>query len=234
MKKNNFSALVKQEMVSRFQDVVTNEINEHRDAYVALGKAIEGINSRISELKIELDNLSKKSWTDCQNVIDAFLLEKTKLQEDFENQRKFIRTNTSDIQQHIRDVNESVCQFVKRSKFDDDLSNVKKECDSIKITISDQSNTHAILLDETSKTIVRYTQEEIQKNLEVNEKLGKKIDEFARKMDEYMVANEGFIRDMKVLKKTNFIIEKNIENLYTLMNKTSKGGTPCHKQESLI
>jgi len=94
MKKNNFASLVKQEMVSRFESVVSNEIKEYRDAYSAISGAIESINSRVSDLKVELSNLSTKSWRDCQDVLDAFLMEKKKLQDDFEAQRKFIRNNS--------------------------------------------------------------------------------------------------------------------------------------------
>jgi len=198
----------KKDLVKQFELVVRQEIIEHN-------KTISATNLRFNELGCEDIRLSH----DQEGLFYTF----KKMKEDFlklvSDNERFNKRNFKEIQI----IDESI-ETVHRNQ-----QNLKGFFDCL----SDQFDKMKKAIDELSK-LHEYERQRLKYgfikdiNKAKNEILSKPSEaiplrkEFMEELSMHKIDNEGLLKEIKVLKKTAFINEKKIENLYTLIERLNK------------
>jgi hypothetical protein len=62
-------------------------------------------------------------------------------------------------------------------------------------------------------------------------KLSQMTDKAESNLYVYRLDKEGVLKQIRIYEKSMFIIEKKIENIYTLIERLNKRGELCHKPE---
>lgn len=225
MRGSNFRDLIKDEMVNRFQDVITNEINEYREAKKETAIRISSLEIRLESICESLSSLKEQASEMYNNISDLFLKEKEKLQESFDEQRRFIRSNSDAIKSHIKESIEQSQSLISKEKFCVFAERIENEIKSIKLKNFDaksetESNLHAIK--EHIKLFVYQESDRCFKNTDFFLKV---VEDYKNQIASLKVSNDGFVTELESCKKRIFVQQKNIENLYTQIEKLKVGKT---------
>lgn len=222
MRGNNFTSLIKDELVSRFESVVKNEISQYQKEKKHTDNEISTLRSEVASLKEELNKSMNRMEGVCYFISKRADEEKTQLEKDFDEQRRYLRKNSQEIKEHIKSSEETLSQFIDRAKFYEFVSHVNMSISKINIDRDkDKNTTLEALHDIEFKVKNAYHSDMIHHAIHID-RLIKSVSDFKDKMEEHRVNNEGFVRDLLIYKKTISIIEKKIENLYTLIERTKK------------
>jgi len=211
------------DLVKQFELVVKQEIINHN-------KAVSASNQLINSLKNELNSLSnsfKEKYRDDWNRELSFdkkieLIEKdivllrkeiadlslisAKTSQDFDETKQSIKKELND---HISEEK----SFEERLQYlDDRIHDLKKKISNLENFIRQES---AELIRRFTKSLSN-TKEEI---LSRPDGIALVKQELTKKLEEGKVEKDGLIRELDVLKKQNFIQDKQIENLYTLIER---------------
>ncbi len=222
MRGNNFTSLIKDELVSRFESVVKNEISQYQKEKKYTDIEISNLRAEVGFLKEELRNSMNKMEAVCAFVSKSASEEKERLEKDFDEQRRCLRKNSQDIKEYIKSSEERLSQFIDRAKFYEFVSHVNMSISKINIDRDkDKSATFEALHDIEFKVKNAYHSDMVHHAIHID-RLMKSVSDFKSKMEEYHVNNEGFVRELLIYKKTISIIEKKIENLYSLVERAKK------------
>lgn len=222
MQKINFSTLIKEELVKRFESVVTNEINMYRNAQLDLLNKFSSLENELSLLRKELSflkDINDKSYND---VVTKFITEKNNLKEEFDEQRRFIRENISTVDRLVNSVTKKVSNFVDNIKFDEFMDETNYAISQTNVEINDCNEKIYSFISETEKELRKDLFSNLDNQQFVVNKLTKAIDEFRLNLNECFTSNEAFIKELQAHKRTVFVQEKKIENLYTLIERLEK------------
>lgn len=221
--RGNFAHLIKEEFVSRFQDVVKNEINESKNFQTQTGLKFCSLDKDIKALHEKIDLLNAEHAKKIDAILANSLEERKKLHEDFEEQRRFIRTNVNEVRDHIKDVTECISRWVHISDLESLVSRIDSELDLIKVNMNDDKNHITSLIQETKLEVKKSYCEEIVNYAGRIDDLAESFDKLIKKIEGSQVTADGFMREMTIYKKTIFIIEKKIENIYSLIERLEEG-----------
>ena len=216
----------KKDLVKQFELVVRQEIIEHNKTISATNLRFNELRTNVLELREELSKeINKLGCEDIRLSHDQEGLFYTfkKMKEDFlklvSDNERFNKRNFKEIQI----IDESI-ETVHRNQ-----QNLKGFFDCL----SDQFDKMKKAIDELSK-LHEYERQRLKYgfikdiNKAKNEILSKPSEaiplrkEFMEELSMHKIDNEGLLKEIKVLKKTAFIIEKKIENLYTLIERLNK------------
>ena len=221
-KNNNFASLIKDELVSRFESVVINEISQYQKEKKHTNDEISSLRAEVASLKENLRDSMSRMEAVCAFVSKTASEEKAKLEKDFDEQRRCLRKSSQDIKEYIKSSEEMLSQYIDRAKFYEFVSHVNMSISKINIDRDkDKSTTFESLHDIEFKVKNAYHADMVHNAIHLD-KILKSLSDFRDKMDEYHVNNDGFIRELLVYKKTVSIIEKKIENLYSLIERSKK------------
>lgn len=222
MAKKNFAVLIKEELESRFESVLVNEINQYKKEKKFTDDKIDALQSDINSLRQELKASICNMGQAYSHVLKVVLDEKNQLESDFDFQRRHIRTSSDKIKEHIKDSEETLSQFIDRETFYEFVSHVNMSISKINTDRDkDKNTTFEALHDIEFKVKNAYHTDMVHHAIHIDNMM-KTISDFNDKIEEYRVNNDGFVRDLLVYKKTISIIEKKIENLYTLVERAKK------------
>lgn len=220
--KNNFSALIKDELVKRFESVVREEIKSHN-------LAVERSNRQISELKtlfdlflVEHEKLKNQNAECYSFTQDTFKVEKKDLENAFEEQRRFIKQNNVKVENYLKDLKSRASNFISNTDFEEFKKKTEDFIQSIKKSISDEREMLLEKIYEAYTNNRSYLHESVKKSDEKLDRFQKSLDMFRSELDRYRIDEQGVLRELQTYKKSVFIIEKNIENLYTQIERTRK------------
>ena len=71
----------------------------------------------------------------------------------------------------------------------------------------------------------------INNKFETETKFASLIEQIEENFHVTKLDKEGVLKEVRIYEKTIFIIEKKIENIYTLIERINKRGEACHKPE---
>lgn len=114
----------------------------------------------------------------------------------------------------------------------DDVQELKKGVSS---QVNDATTSHLTCLQELQreiKTLINFLKDDFLKfKTETENKFVDLIENIEKKLYVSKMDRDGVLKEVRIYEKTIFIIEKKIENIYTLIERINKRGELCHKPE---
>ena len=224
--KKNFSSLIREEMVSRFDQVVKDEIRRSDLAIIEYKKALDNLKDQISYISSE-GSCFKQDLFNIRDFVTST-----------------IKSEVKELEKHCNSQIISMHRFVDRigkslESFKQEISKkVSKEEleDKFEILYEKISNTEKLVA-KLGKSIREEMYLSFEKLLEITDKIEESLSIYIeksdgyfisinRKIDENKIDATGVLRELQVYKKSMFIIEKKIENIYKKIENLE--GT-CHK-----
>lgn len=218
--------LKKKDLAKQFELIVQQEIIEHN-------KAISASNLAVKDLKTKIETISKEK----DLIINALKNNLFKIETEMFNLAKdfnFLKQGFSKLCSDQKSLNESNSKKIRSIETSQEdvlikVFNINKICIFLKETVSnlerDLSNFKRIMFTEIERIKTIFKQDlQSQKEEIINMPSGIEDakDEFLKELEMHKVDKEGLFREIKVLKKTAFVNEKKIEQLYTEIKRMSK------------
>ncbi len=123
-----------------------------------------------------------------------------------------------------------ICQEAYASKID--MAIVKKE---LAIHINENTTKHLKTFQdfqrETKMLFLSLECDFLKFKSDFEKKIGDLIDKIEKRFSQLIIDKDSILKEIREWEKTIFIIEKKIENIYTLIDRLTKRGEVCHKQE---
>lgn len=214
--------MIKEELVKRFDSVVRDEIKRHDLSVERSDKDISLLKELFVGFKKDHEKLRIEHASSFKETQDLFNEECRNQKNSFDSQKRSIRENCKRVEEFIEDFKNKTDEFMTSEAFDEYGVYVEESFLTLKKNIGDSSNIQDKNLLKFKNTIVDVLEQSdgiFDENLEnVNEK----IEYLKGKFEEYRVDSVGVLRELQVYKKTVFIMQKKIENLYTLIERLNK------------
>ena len=218
----------KKDLVKQFELVVQQEIIEHNKAISSSNLAVNKLNEKLNEIKDEfhknilnLRNDQSRVFRDLEKNSDAFIRLKDAFQSLRNDQFILNERNYKEIEvidQSVETVHKNFKNLVKQFELLQDLTNtyMDKVIELKKIHEDGVYNVRYKLskdINNLRKDIVSLPSEKTMIKLK---------EELLEILSMNKIDNEGLLKEIKVLKKTAFINEKKIEDLYMRIEKINK------------
>jgi len=209
-------ALLKKEMVEH-QAIISSHHKEMQTLRDSLTVAMQRFDSLFNRSEQELKDLSKDAATHIDLIKKKLISNELTISEQ--------RQTIISLSQQLQDFD---LTHVKKS----DLESLKKESrEQIKQSTESHLNSFQDLQRE-----IRFLFQSLKDDFEkLKVDLEKKffgINEISEtKFSQLKMDKEGLSEKFRIYDKTIFIIEKKIENIYTLIERINKRGEVCHKQD---
>lgn len=218
--------LRKKDIVKQFELVVKQEIIEHNKAVEASNLSLNYLTTKLAEYKKIIDSrmLKTENRLDsiqrevdvCHSSFSSMYADFKKLKSDQFNLNTRNYNEIEIIDQSVETVHRNQQKSEKLiDSLEEDIIIINKAIDALaKVGDSrDQRLTNRIIKS------IKIMKEEILYSPSEAEAVKKELIE---KLSMNKIDNEGLIREITILKKDCFIKEKQIENLYTLIERISK------------
>lgn len=215
--------LKKKDLVKEFELVVKQEIKNYQDSMLATNTAINNINGRIESIK----KLIEKSGNDLKHMIS---LEKNLCFNADKFRAESIQKINVLIDKMIKENKakfDEICFCVQKvQSFSDRLDDALKKIDFLLLEndsktkdLKDLESFFVNSINQCNRLIrkqVEDCKEVILNKPSGIDSLEERVNE---KIDDFLVNASGVIREIRVQKKDMYIVEKNIENIYTLIER---------------
>ena len=222
------NSVLRGEMVKKFESVIKQEMSDHEKVISSYHKEIQSLRDTV---RYTLDQ--------CKSL---FRHTEKELQEKTEDLQKLIEVMSNKIKSNdllIADQRNSIVSLFQSLNEFSYLSAKKSEFEQFKIQIYQyineklsendrKSENHNKFIENSLNFLneeLREIKKEMHQNLnDLDERINQKFS--ISKMDK-----DGVLKEIRVYEKNTFVIEKKIENLYTLIERINQRGASCHKQE---
>lgn len=220
--RRNLTALIKEELVKRFESVVRDEIQEHKAAVQKSDKDLSEIKALFNEFKKEHDALKQQNLDLYQETQKTFLEEVKRIEKSFEIQNSFIVECREEVSEKLKELKECSDQYIKKDVFLNNLEYMHKCIGEFEKKLHEQNiDLESRLFKKFDETKLEYE----EYNRYIKSRIDSCLDQIKSTKEElstYKIDSAGVLRDLQVYKKTMFILEKKIENIYTLINRLEK------------
>ena len=222
--RNNFKALIKDELVTRFENVIVDEINiynsnikktesEINELRHLLDKVFYHLDISKSEQKIKDGKIRERLDRASGNVEDSCFKQNKKIYEAINEinqvkERVIFGLNLLSTKQEIKEHHEKITQELRK----------------VKQLVVDKDNDYTrklqALFEEKNKIMHEFfftCSHEIQE-------LKQEIEDLKKQIALLNLENAGFKKDILFMKNEKFVMSKKIEHIYGLLGRTSEGG----------
>jgi DNA repair ATPase RecN len=213
----------------RFEALVKQEMVEHQHIISSHHKEMQELRDRLSLAMERFESLSKKNDDDLKQAKIDTACTIALLQYR-------VGVNESLIEDHkktIEDLHKQLLAFQEQYSSKSDTSNIKKSVDE---QIKEITSAHISEFQEYQrevKSLFNSLKYELTNSLAaLEQKLAKLSDTVENNFYVFRLDKEGVLKEIRIYEKTIFIIEKKLENIYTLIERINKRerGESCHKQ----
>ena len=220
----NFKTLIRDELVTRFENVIVDEINYYKSNIKKTEYEIEKTRELVEKYSYYLDIIK----TD-QNLKSGKLEQKIqeineRLEVEFLGQNKKIYESIHEINLVKLSVTDGLDCLSTKHEIVDFKEEILAEIGKLKQFAIDNDK---ICTDKLSR-LFEEQQKMIHEFLFVYnhelEELKKEIETLKTQISLFFVETAGVKKEMNIVKKEAFIREKKIEQIYTLIDRTKKGG----------
>jgi hypothetical protein len=219
MKKPNFSQLIKEELVKRFENVVKNEHNAFQNIQSEIFNRLSLLENKTSLFESELSNVINENYISYKDALNTLDQERNRLSNEFEEQRKFIRINSNEIKQHIKESKQRIDESASNDKLDRVHRNLQNQINDAKVDFDDEIKMVVSLITESIIGAAADFESKIKEKECQLKVIESNLTEFRKKLDEYLLNNEGYLKEIKALNRTVFVQSKEIEHIYTLLER---------------
>lgn len=227
--RNNLNKLIKQLLVDQFENVVKEEIRQHNLAIAKNDNSLKELQETFREFYEEHKNLKSTNEALYYKTQKHFDDSNHAISESYKEQRAFIKKNDKKLHKTIDEFEQNYTNLVShdllfafKNEIYEAFSTIYKELEGKKedlkkdIYLSYIKN-RSYINDHRLKTDERFH--------EANEN----IQSLLKELEIYKVDSKGVLREIEVAKREMFIMEKKIENIYTLIERLNKRIDACHK-----
>jgi hypothetical protein len=228
---NTISSAIREEVVKRFEDVVTNEIRSHNLAILKYQSDLKEVNisfqniiEKQEHLKYETEKIYLKSQED-------FLSEIKRIESDFSTQKKYIYDSRVILEEELQNFDKRLSDSIDVKEFEE------FKCDiNIRFSLFEKKlEAETKKVNEHIESVILYISKAVEHLKNINEKHENKLDNdldvLSKTVDTYKVDAQGVKREMNVLNKGLFIAEKKLEHIYGLLKRNKEGGELCRKPD---
>lgn len=211
--------LNRHDMVKQFELVVKQEIKNHQETVLATSLAINALNKRLDDLEVIVTGLQAKTTSELAFIRSVF----RDMDKDFLSFQSKVKQDANDSrdqknldEERIREMEKEASDCSKRSE------EINGKIAVLLILDKDKNSDIKRLGSEISSEIdrlklkffeeLRKTKQEI---LDLPSEAQRVKEELKAEIAIDKVDFSGVIRELEVYKKSVFVIEKNIENIYT-------------------
>jgi hypothetical protein len=220
--RNNLNQLINKQLVDQFQNVVKAEIRKHNTAIEKTDHAIEELKKTFSEFYEENKNTKSTTESLYRDILKNFKDCTDEISDSFNDQRIFIKENDKKLNRIIEEFEQTIKSLVNFQCFEDyridtlhDFSSLQKEFEEskelIRVEIWDSYKKNRSYIHSTSK-----------ESNERSDEIKGLLVSLKKDLEEYKTDAVGILRENEVVKKSMFIMEKKIENIYTLIARLTK------------
>jgi len=218
--------LNRMDLVKQFELVVKQEIKNHQDSILQTNLAINALNTRLDELQNNLNRVSSTHVSHMALHNSSFLeieknfrvLESKIYAENAESKgyHEEHQEKLKKVEEHARDFFENV-EWLKATIHSLLSANNERDgrIDGISRSIADE-------IERLGLQFAEKLQKTKQELLDLPSEAQQVKKELEEKMHDQKIDFLGCMREIEVGKKTIFIIEKHIENLYTQIQRSKK------------
>lgn len=209
-------ALLKQEMIEH-QTIISSHHKEMQTLRDSLKIAMDKFDSLFKHSEQEM-----RDKTDVINFLISQMDNKIKIHEFLSSEHK---QKILSIYQEMQDFYEI---YIKKA----DVEKLKKEVD---FQIKESTNNHLFSFQNLQRELKSYCHDLQQDLLKLKGYIENKFCEFDEKIEKKFslskMDKDSVLKEIRIYEKEMFIIEKKIENIYTLIQRINKKGDLCLKQE---
>ena len=212
----------------RIEALVKEQQREHQHVISGHHKEMQDLRDSLNLATEKFKSLSEKSQEELRDLMTYTVRQVSQLNEIIWANEKQI----SEQKKTIEDLNKELLVFHSLYTSRNDMDRFKKEVkDQITEVVTCNINgyqecqSHLKGLFNSLKEDLTKSKEEIQK------KFFELIDQMGKNFNITKIDRDGVLKEIRVWDKTIFIIEKKIENIYTLIERMNKRGETCPKPE---
>jgi alpha-D-ribose 1-methylphosphonate 5-triphosphate diphosphatase PhnM len=218
--------LQKKDLAKEFSDLVQQEVKNHNDSMLATNQALNEMRQKLEEFKENCEIKSAAFQNTCSLQLGAFGV----LRDRFEQSMAKLQREVNDHEKQRR-----VDLISLRKSFEDretyymtitgfDQFNVKMDQWTANIQRAfnvqqDSSRQQTDRICEETRNAIEILRKAVQKS--IDEEIAERKEQDVT-LDHFAVNFAGMQREIEIVKKRCFIIEKNIENLYTQIERVKE------------
>lgn len=224
MKKTNFGAHLKDEIVSRFEAVVKNEIEEFNESKKDIDNHFRDVHFEIKLLKKDCD-LNSAVLEECKTEIRSyFITQKQIFDEHTNSQIEYIRFLKQEVRNMLDEMKNLSSKIILRDEFEKHMFNMHYTINNININ---QHKSTTQCLNNIAESVFKINEAQKIENECTEESINKlniKVENNISKINDYEININGYLKEFKVLNNSIFILEKKIEHIYNLLDRSKEGG----------
>lgn len=221
--------LKRDDLVSKFEEIVKQEIVNHNRSIEATNLAILNINTQIN--KIVSDNA--KYVAQQENALTLIERSIEKLSFEFQRLQQYCTIKVESIEEKLTATNNEIEKnlnlteqtYLDASVYISGIDEIRTELRSLKIELEKQK----IVLQSSLRDLSSQFKESIitTKNelLQIPDGSNDVKQELEKRIEEQKLNAETILKEIRVYRKETFVLEKKIENLYSLIDRLKKGVT---------
>jgi len=229
--RSDLNALIREEIVKRFETVIKEEIDKHNRAVEKSNKELSETKALFSDHKKGLLSWKEESHADREKILVDFNKAKEELKKDHSRQDKYLAEKGDELKKLTFEFLEKSEMYLPIADFSAFKESVLDEFKTIsKIFALDMKNhkEEGLLY---NKKLIQEMEEKHRALYEEVSSLKKMVEDFKSSLETNIVDATGISRMLKVANKSIFIAEKKIENLYTLLERITGKEEECPKAE---
>lgn len=220
--RNNLNELIRKQLVSQFENVVKEEIRQHNLAIERNDKSLKELQEAFREFHKDYGKLQSTNEVLYQKNLQNFNEAIDKVNESFDGQRTFIRNNDERINKIIIEFEKNIDNFISHDLFFTFKTGLYGNFDYVYKKIKEQKQELKKSIYESYSKNKSLIQDYRIKSDERFHVMDERFRVLEKSLEEYKIDSKGVLKELQVYKKTAFIMEKKIENLYTLVERLNK------------
>ncbi len=221
---NNFKSLIKDEFIKRFEQTILDEIKQYQDCQKENEKKFLLINTRLDEIQKQQKEVAYLLINAKIDFAKEFVNQKNDLFEKFESQRRYINEKINFIDCLAKELCEKSNSNVTQNDLSDQISMLQSQMFNIGLNAEKEKRNISELIYQIKEEICDYV-EDIEKKMSDNlTKLSKDLFATNESVDTSKIDSSGVLKELQAYKKSMLILEKKIEHIYTLIDRSKRGG----------
>lgn len=212
----------------RLDALVKKEMIEHQHIISCHHKEMQALRDSLRLALERCESLSNRNVDELKEFKTYAVCTMGMLQQKVASHEKTILEQ----RQSITDLHEELLGFRRAYASKVDLEKLKSQhAEEIKVSTGSHINSFQDFQREFKVLVFDLESELIKLRLEIEKKLSLLTDKTESNFYVSRIDKDGVLKEIRTYDKTIFIIEKKIENIYTLIERLNNRGAICHKPE---
>ncbi|HLT41783.1 MAG TPA: hypothetical protein VKZ95_03685 [Sphingobacteriaceae bacterium] len=222
--RNNFRDLIRQELLTRFEDVIKEEIRHHNLEIQKTNKDIAFIKKLYEDQQVYIKKIHDEYMKKYDLTKKDFFNAVSETSDIHEQQSKFIKEKEKSYIALKKEFEEKKENYISKEDFNEKISTLENEVMTLSKTLQNQIKETQNITQE----LYILNEKKINSKTKIVENEISEIKKFYTTLLSFVESIDSHIKSMErkksIQEKNYFVIEKKIENLYTLIDRNKNGG----------